>query len=102
MAEPASPGSPSVEELDRLSTEDLRKRAFHKAERHGDVGFFWDLMKRLPSATDLDAEDGSAGALTGSISEAIDMVRELLGKDDLGDREPLVRARYIEYLRERK
>jgi hypothetical protein len=86
-----------IEELDQLSTEELRKRAFHRAERHADVGFFWDLVRHLPSAADLEAEDGSLGGFSGSISETVALVRELMGKD-LGDLEPLVRARYIDYL----
>lgn len=84
-------------ELDGLSTEELRKRAFHHAERHGDVGFFWDLIRHLPSAADLADDDGSMGAVSGGIAETVELVRELLGKD-LGETEPLLRARYIEYL----
>jgi hypothetical protein len=84
-------------ELEQLSTEELRKRAFHHAERHADVGFFWDLVRHLPSSSDLQAEDGSLGSVSESISEVIELARELMGKG-LGDREPLLRARFIEYL----
>jgi hypothetical protein len=88
---------PVSEELEQLSTEELRKRAFHKAERHADIGFFWDLVRHLPSSTDLAGEDGSLGSVGDSIKEVIELVRELMGKD-LGDSEPLLRARFIEYL----
>jgi hypothetical protein len=84
-------------ELERLSTEELRKRAFHRAERHADVGFFWDLIQHLPSSTELQGEDGSLGSVSNSITEVVEMVRELMGKD-WGEREPLFRARFIEYL----
>ena len=87
------------EDLESLPTEELRKRAFHKAERHADLGFFWDLVKHLPAAADLEADDGSLGGLSGGIAETVELVRELLGKD-LGDYEPIIRARYIEYLNE--
>src|SRR3954468_17629668 len=87
---------PVSEELEQLSTEELRKRAFHKAERHADIGFFWDLVRHLPSSTDLTGEDGSLGSVGDSIKEVIELVRELVGKD-LGDSEPLLRARFIEY-----
>ena len=90
---------PSVDELDQLSTEELRRRAFDRAEERRDVGFFWDLVKHLDATQDLAREDGSAGHLTGGIAEAVEVVRELLGHD-LGDAEPLVRARFIDYLRE--
>jgi hypothetical protein len=89
---------PSVEELDALSTEELRQRAFELAERRRDVGFFWDLIRHLPPTGDVAAEDASAGNITGGITEAIEAVRELFGRD-LGDAEPLVRARFIDYLR---
>jgi hypothetical protein len=90
---------PSVEELDQLSTEKLRQMAFDRAESKHDVGFFWDLIRHLPPTETVGAEDGSAGHITGGIAEAVEAVRELFGHD-LGDVEPLVRARFIDYLRE--
>ena len=92
--------TPSVEELDALSTEELRRRAFDRAEERKDVGFFWDLLKHLPATEGVAQEDGSTGHITGGISEAIEAVRELVTGDDLGDAEPLIRARFIDYLRE--
>lgn len=89
---------PTVEELDQLSTDDLRHQAFEKAQEHRDIGFFWDLIRHLPPSDDLATEDGSSGAITGSISELVEVVRELMGRD-LGDTEPLVRARFIDYIR---
>ena len=91
--------TPSVEELDALSTEELRHRAFSLAESKRDVGFFWDLVKHLRASRDIAGEDASAGHITGSISEAIEAVRELLTGDNLGEDEPLLRARFIDYLR---
>ena len=90
---------PSVEELDQLSTDELRQRAFDRAESKRDVAFFWDLVRHLPAAENVAAEDASAGHITGGIAEAIETVRELLGHD-LGEMEPLLRARFIDYLRE--
>ena len=89
---------PSVEELEQLSTEELRRRAFDLAESRHDVGFFWDLVRHLPPAENVAAEDASAGHITGGIAEAVETVRELFG-GDLGDSEPLIRARFIDYLR---
>lgn len=83
--------------LDELTTEELRVRAFDKAKDAHDVGFFWDLVKHLRASSSLATEDGSGGGLTGTIAEAVEVVRELLGKD-LGDDEPLLRARFLEYL----
>jgi hypothetical protein len=86
------------EALDLLSTEELRRRAFEKAEDAKDVGFFWDLVKHMRASQAIAAEDGSSGAITGSITEAVHLVRELLGKEPLGDDEPLLRARFLDYL----
>lgn len=84
-------------DFEALTTDDLRHRAFEKAQQAHDVGFFWDLVKHLRSSRAIAGEDGSAGGLTGSITEAVGVVRELMGKD-LGPDEPLLRARFLDYL----
>ncbi|HEU5034351.1 MAG TPA: hypothetical protein VFT62_06290 [Mycobacteriales bacterium] len=89
---------PSVEELDALSTEELRQRAFDRAEREHDAGFFWDLLRHLPGTEAVAAEDGSPGNISGGIAEGLEAVRSLFD-GDVGDVEPLVRARFIDYLR---
>jgi hypothetical protein len=83
--------------LDALPTDELRERAFTKADHSRDIGFFWDLVKHLRAAEEVGADDGSAGGLGESIGGAIDLVRELLGRHD-GSLEPMLRARYIDYL----
>jgi hypothetical protein len=93
------PDVPSVDELEALSTEQLRQRAFDRAEQRKDVGFFWDVFRHLPAAEGVASEDGSAGHIAGGIAEAVEGVREML-TGDLGEVEPLVRAKFISYLRE--
>jgi hypothetical protein len=85
-------------DLDQLTTEELRRKAFDKAQSAHDLHFFWDLTKHLRASRALAAEDGSGGGLTGSLAELVDLARELMGKG-LGDDEPLVRARFLDYLR---
>jgi hypothetical protein len=86
-------------ELDALSTEELRHRAFELAESRHDVRFFWDLIRHLPSSADVATEDGSAGNITASITETLEIVRELFGKgEEYGAVEPLLRARFLDYL----
>jgi hypothetical protein len=84
-------------DLDALTTDELRRQAFDKAREAHDVGFFWDLVKHLRATSAFAAEDGSGGGITGSISDAVEIVRELMGKD-LGADGPLLRARFVEYL----
>ncbi|MDX6231008.1 MAG: hypothetical protein QOI76_4398 [Frankiales bacterium] len=86
--------------LDALSTEELRQRAFKLAEHKHDLGFFWDVVKHLPESGALASEDGSLGNLTGSLIETVQAAHELFGghMDELGDAEPLLRAKFIDYL----
>ena len=88
-----------TDDLDALSTDELRARAFEKAERNRDVGFVWEVATHMRGARAIAGEDGSSGAITGSVAEAVHVVRELLGKEPLGEDEPLLRARVLDYLR---
>ena len=87
------------EDLEALSTDELRQRAFDKAERDKDRGFVWEIAKHLRGSRAIAGEDGSSGSITGSVAEAVHVVRELLGKEPLGEDEPLLRARFVDYLR---
>ena len=87
-----------TQDLDDLTTEELRRRAFDKAQSAHDVGFFWDLTKHLRASRALAAEDGSGGGITGSLAELVELARELMGKG-FGEEEPLIRARFLDYLR---
>jgi hypothetical protein len=88
---------PTASALDELSTDELRSRAFERAEHRHDVGFFWDLLTHLRAAPELAGEDASSGNITGGVAELVELIREFLGRD-LGEQEPLVRARFIDYL----
>lgn len=89
----------SLDQLDALSTDELRQRAFAKAEKQHDVGFVWDVAKHLRASRAIAGEDGSSGAITGTVAEAVHLVRELMGREPLGEDEPLLRARFLDYLR---
>ena len=87
----------SVAELDALSTEELRHRAFAKARRRGDVKFFWSVLRHLPHADDdTGSLDGSLGTY-GAVDDAVALWRELTGHG-YGESEPLLRAAFIDYL----
>jgi len=91
-------GPSDLSTLDALSTEQLREQAFSKAEKHADVGFFWGLFKRLPANDDIEAVDGSAGGYGEGISDLVGLWRQWT-QHEYGDREPLYRAAFIDYLR---
>ena len=90
--------TPPADDLDDLPTEDLRRRAFDKARAAHDRAFFWDLTTHLRGSRAIAGEDGSSGGITGTLAELVDLGRELMGKG-LGDDEPLLRARFLDYLR---
>ncbi len=84
-------------EMDALSTEDLRERAFNLARERRDVRFFWSVLQHLPHADDAEELDASMGAYGASIDDAIALWREL-GGENYGAAEPLLRAAFIDYL----
>ena len=88
-----------TDDLLALSTDELRSRALAKAEHARDVGFVWEVVRHMRGARAIAGEDGSSGAITGSVAEAVHVVRELLGREPLGEDEPLLRARFVDYLR---
>ena len=98
MTSAASPSSTPPDGLDDLTTEQLRLKAFEKAREAHDRAFFWDLAKHLRGSRAIAGEDASSGGITGTIAELVDLGREMLGHD-LGEDEPLVRARFLDYLR---
>jgi hypothetical protein len=87
-------GPTTFAELDALSTDDLRQRAFDRAQKRGDVSFFWRLFEHLPAPG--DGSDGSLG-LESSVDDAVALWRETTGHT-YGDQEPLIRAAFIDYL----
>ncbi len=89
--------SASFAELDALSTEELRERAFATARERRDLGFFWSVLKHLPDADEAAALDGAPNTVGPTVDEAVALWRELTGHG-YGEQEPLLRAAFIDYL----
>ena len=89
--------TPTFAELDALTTEELRERAFARAREHHDVKFFWSVLRHLPDADEAAALDGAPNSIGPTVDEAVALWRELEGRD-LGAQEPLLRAAFIDYL----
>ena len=83
------------EDLDRLSTEQLREKAFAKAREHRDIGFFWDLFTHLPTAP--ETEERELADLGAAIEDTVQLWREMT-HHEYGDNEPMIRAKFIDYL----
>ncbi len=93
MSEPA---------LEDLPFDELRRRAFKKAEHHVDLGFFTDLFGHMPGMVAIEGEGGDLGAVGGTFIETVRAVREMFSDDAEFDEttEALLRARFVTYLRE--
>jgi hypothetical protein len=91
--------SPEFAELDTLSTEELRERAFASARKRVDVAFFWSVLRHLPDADEAEALDGAPNSIGPTVDEAVALWREFTGRSHgYGDSEPLLRAAFIDYL----
>ena len=81
--------------LDQLSSAELHDLAVHRAKRHVDVRFFWDLLKILPAA------EVAAGELDDAEADLLTMSAHLDDITDSGRGEVAENLRpfYLEYLR---
>ncbi|HIW63548.1 MAG TPA: hypothetical protein H9881_13900 [Candidatus Stackebrandtia excrementipullorum] len=86
-------------ELEKLPTLQLREKAFALARQRRDLPFFWEVLRRLPHSKEAETVDGSLGSVGAALDSVVELWHELTGHDtDYGDVEPLLRARFIEYL----
>ena len=87
--------------LEDLPFDELRDRAFKRAEHHLDVGFFTDLYSHMPGMQAIEGEGGDLGAVGGTIIESVRAWREMMGDQDLdATTKSLLRVRFVTYLRE--
>ncbi len=89
--------------LEDLPFDELRQRAFKRAEHHMDLGFFTDLFAHMPGMVAIEGEGGDLGAVGGTFIETVRAVRQMMGDDDsqIDDTtKELLRARFVTYLRE--
>jgi len=86
-------------ELENLEYPALRERAFKLAEKRHDIGFFVDLFNHTRAMHAAATEGGSLGDLSGSLIDVVDATRETFGDEPDPELEPLLRARFVTYLR---
>lgn len=84
------------EDLDQLSTQELRERAFSLAKRHLDVGFFWRLLEAAPAAEAAAGHMDEAEADVLSLAQRVDDVI----KPDTPEEAEAFRPLFIEYLKQ--
>jgi hypothetical protein len=81
--------------LDNLSSKELHDLAVHRARRHLDAKFFWQLMEVLPAAEAAAGDTGEMASDIDRMSGHLDDVTES-GK---GETAELLRPFYLDYLR---
>lgn len=86
--------------LEDLPFDELKHRALDLAYKRHDVRFVLDLLSHTSSIRATADEGGSLGDFTGSVSEVVTAAREIFGNTEIGDDEPLFRARFATYIRE--
>jgi len=85
---------PTPEELEGLSTEELRERAFRLARRRLDVRFFWNLLEMAPAA---EAAAGHGDEADQDILSLSERVADVVNPDTREEADAF-RPIFIEYL----
>jgi hypothetical protein len=81
--------------LDALSSAELHDLAVHRARRHLDAKFFWELMQVLPAAETAAGDFDEAQLDMQRISAHVDDVTQS-GRGEVAE---LLRPFYLDYLR---
>jgi hypothetical protein len=80
--------------LEDLSSEELHDLAVRRARRHLDVGFFWQLLQRVPAAEAAAGKVEDADADVQRLSAHLDDLTDA-GKGEVAD---MLRPCYLDYL----
>ena len=85
-----------AEDLEQLSTKELHQRAFSRARRHLDVGFFWRLMEAAPAA---EAAAGHIEEAEADVLSFAQRVEDVVNPDTVEEAEAF-RPLYLDYLKQ--
>jgi hypothetical protein len=69
--------------------------AIHRALRHGDVRFLWDLLRALPAAAELEGDPEEAGR---DLTQVHALLADAIGSGEGAEAEAL-RPLYLDYLK---
>ena len=82
-------------DLDALSSRELHDLAIHRALRHGDVRFLWDLLRVLPAAAQLEGDQEESAR---DLTQLSALISDALGSGEGAGAEAL-RPLYLDYLK---
>lgn len=83
-----------MDDLDALSSRELHDLAVHRARRHLDVGFLWELLRALPAGEAVAGHPDHAQADALKLSA---LIGDTIDADDSGVEDAL-RPLYLDYL----
>jgi hypothetical protein len=83
------------DDLDQLSSSELHERAVHRALRHLDVGFLWELLRAIPAG---EAAAGHPDAASWDSIKLSALISDAFESDDAGV-DSTLRPLYLGYLR---
>jgi hypothetical protein len=81
-------------ELESLSSRELHDRAVHRAERHLDVGFLWEVLRALPAS---EAARGRTDIAAHDVTQVSALIADAFGSGDGAEADAL-RPLYLDYL----
>jgi hypothetical protein len=81
-------------DLESLSSHELHDMAIHRALRHGDVEFLWELLRAIPVAETLEGNPRESGR---DLTQLSAIVADALGSGK-GPTADALRPLYIDYL----
>lgn len=86
--------------LEDLPFDELRRQAFHLAEKKLDIGFFTDVFSHMPGMVAIEGEGGDLGSIGGTFIETVRAVKQMFGHGEIDpDTETLLQARFATYIR---
>ena len=84
-----------ADELDQLSSHELRVRAMKRARRRMDLKFFWNLIEMIPAA---EEAEGRPDKLAADVEASRFWLKDLLRPDP--QMEEALRPVFLDYLRQ--
>jgi len=81
-------------DLEALSSRELHDMAVHRAVRHGDVKFLWELLRAIPAA---EASEGEIRESEADATKVAPLIADALGAGE-GEIADALRPLYIDYL----
>jgi hypothetical protein len=82
-------------DFDALSAHELHDLAIHRALRHGDVRFLWDLLRALPAAAQLEGDQEESAR---DLTQVSALISDAIGSGEGAEAEAL-RPLYLDYLK---